>query len=194
MNRLSTYFWKLVSLVYYSRRFGSFGKGTWMRKPIALIGSRQINIGDNGFIRDGARLEVVNRPGMEPGRIVIGNNVNMEQNVHIVACDSIVIEDDVCFAPRCTIVDTTHPVGDSGSGNRAAQIDTARSFIHIGKRVFLGTNVVVLPNVTIGENSIVGANSVVTRDIPANCIAAGAPAKVIRHLDVSPSDESRQSA
>jgi acetyltransferase-like isoleucine patch superfamily enzyme len=48
--------------------------------------------------------------------------------------------------------------------------------------VFLGVNVVVLPNVSIGDNSIIGAGSVVTQSIPANSIAVGAPAKVIKTL------------
>ena len=50
----------------------------------------------------------------------------------------------------------------------------------IGKNVWLGAGVIVLPGVTIGENSIIGAGSVVTHDIPANQIAVGSPAWVIK--------------
>lgn len=180
LNRLGIYYGKLRSRLAYSWRFGHFGRGSWMRRPIALINPRQIRIGQYCFIRDGARLEVVNRPGLPGGNLSIGDRVSIEQHVHIVACDNVVIEDEVCFAPRCTIVDTTHPVGNPGSGNRASAIDLSPARILIKKRAFLGTNVVVLPNVTIGENSIIGANSVVTSDIPDNCIAVGAPARVIR--------------
>jgi acetyltransferase-like isoleucine patch superfamily enzyme len=55
--------------------------------------------------------------------------------------------------------------------------------IVIGDNVWLGMNTVVLKGVLIGENSVIGANSVVTRSLPANTVAAGAPARVIRHLE-----------
>ena len=54
--------------------------------------------------------------------------------------------------------------------------------IHIEKNVWLGANVRVLPGVTIGEGSIIAAGAVVTKDVPANMIAAGVPAKVIRKI------------
>ncbi len=54
--------------------------------------------------------------------------------------------------------------------------------ITIGKNVWITTRCIVLPGVTIGDNSIISAGSVVTEDIPPNCIAAGNPAKVIRHI------------
>ncbi len=55
--------------------------------------------------------------------------------------------------------------------------------VTIGDGVFLGVNSVVLPNVTIGDNAVIGAGSVVTQAIPANCVAAGNPARVIRRFE-----------
>lgn len=54
--------------------------------------------------------------------------------------------------------------------------------IHIGNCVWIGSNSTVLPGVTIGDNSIVAAGATVTKDVPANCIVGGVPAKVIRYL------------
>ena len=54
---------------------------------------------------------------------------------------------------------------------------------YIGKNCWLGAGVIVLPGVTIGDNTVIGAGSVVTKDIPANCVAAGNPCKVIRQID-----------
>ena len=54
----------------------------------------------------------------------------------------------------------------------------------LGRNVWLGVRVIVLKGVTIGDNAVIGAGSVVTRDIPANCLAAGVPAKVIRTFEV----------
>jgi acetyltransferase-like isoleucine patch superfamily enzyme len=55
--------------------------------------------------------------------------------------------------------------------------------IHIGKRVWLGANVTVLQGVTIGENAIVAAGAVVTKDVPANTIVGGVPAKILKTID-----------
>ena len=57
--------------------------------------------------------------------------------------------------------------------------------IHIGKKVWLGANVTVLPGVTIGDNAIVAAGAVVTKDVEANTIVGGVPAKLIRRLEDS---------
>ena len=54
--------------------------------------------------------------------------------------------------------------------------------IHIGKRVWIGSNATVLPGVTIGDGAVVAAGAVVTRDVPANTVVGGVPAQVIRHL------------
>ena len=54
--------------------------------------------------------------------------------------------------------------------------------IHIGKRVWIGSNATVLPGVTIGDGAVVAAGAVGTRDVPANTVVGGVPAKVIRHI------------
>ena len=54
--------------------------------------------------------------------------------------------------------------------------------IHIGKRCWIGAGAVILPGVTIGDNTVIGAGSVVTKDIPANVVAAGNPCRVLREI------------
>ncbi|SET47480.1 Maltose acetyltransferase [Geodermatophilus poikilotrophus] len=69
-----------------------------------------------------------------------------------------------------------------GSVGEGAKWEAAEP-ITIGDDVWLGGGVVVLPGVTIGENAVVGAGAVVTRDLPADVVAAGNPARVVRTLD-----------
>ena len=54
--------------------------------------------------------------------------------------------------------------------------------IHIGKNCWLGAGVIVVPGVTIGDNSVIGAGAVVTKDIPANVVAVGTPARALRKI------------
>jgi len=54
--------------------------------------------------------------------------------------------------------------------------------VYIGRNVWITTRCIILPGVRIGDNSVIGAGSVVTKNIPANCLAAGNPAKVVRRL------------
>jgi acetyltransferase-like isoleucine patch superfamily enzyme len=176
------------SRVAYEWRFGSVGDGTWIGRPLLLANVGQATLGNHTFIRDGARVEVVNRPGLPPGSLTIGNEVGIEQGVHIVAAESVVIEDQVTLAPRVMILDCSHPVGSDADGPRHASLSPDSSPVLIQRRAFLGANVVVLPGTTIGRNSIVGANSVVTTDIPPDCVAVGAPAKVVRRFDQGDAD------
>ena len=91
-------------------------------------------------------------------------------------CFLIEIGNNVTFSIRVTLL-----AHDASCYNI---IDYAKiGKIKIEDNVFIGANVTVLPNVVIGENSIIGAGSIVTKNIPANCVAAGNPAKVIMTLE-----------
>lgn len=56
--------------------------------------------------------------------------------------------------------------------------------IKIGKRVWVGSNSTLLPGITIGDNAVIGAGSVVTKDVPANAVVAGVPARIVKTIDV----------
>ncbi|MGC9665948.1 sugar O-acetyltransferase [Planosporangium sp. 12N6] len=101
-------------------------------------------------------------------------------NFGLVALDvaTITIGDDVQIGPNVQLLTPTHPVEP---GPRRAKLEAAKP-ITIGDNVWLGGGAIVLPGVTIGENSVVGAGAVVTRDLPANVVVAGNPARVIRSL------------
>ena len=102
-------------------------------------------------------------------------------NFGLVALDvaPITIGDDVQIGPNVQLLTPTHPVEPEP---RRAGWEAAEP-ITIGDDVWLGGGVIVLPGVTIGENTVVGAGAVVTRDLPANVVAVGNPARVVRTLD-----------
>ena len=112
--------------------------------------------------------------------IKIGKNTSI-QGAHINAQEhntSIVIGEDCMFSGNIVIrTSDSHPVYCMETGKR---INEAKS-VHIGNHVWLGVQVFVLKGCSIGNNSIIGTGSVVTHDIPANSIAVGIPAKVIKN-------------
>lgn len=92
----------------------------------------------------------------------------------LVDLGGIFIEDHVLIGPMSRIITVNHLVDPSQ--RRGLEVQAVR----IKKNAWIGANVTVLPGVTIGENSIVAADSTVTKDVPANVIVAGTPAKVIK--------------
>ncbi|MFC0336950.1 maltose O-acetyltransferase [Kushneria avicenniae] len=101
-------------------------------------------------------------------------------NFGLVALDvaPITIGRDVQIGPNVQLLTPTHPID---AASRRAKLEAGAPIV-IEDNVWLGGGAIVLAGVTIGENSIIGAGAVVTRDIPANVVAVGNPARVIRAL------------
>jgi maltose O-acetyltransferase len=110
--------------------------------------------------------------------LTVGKNFTIQQDCIIDDSHSwhIEIGDDVIFAPR------VHILAHDASTWPFLGYTKIRNTT-IGSRVFIGASSIVLPGVTIGNDVIIGAGSVVTKDIPANSIYAGNPAKFIIHTD-----------
>ncbi|MFA9445992.1 sugar O-acetyltransferase [Egicoccus sp. AB-alg6-2] len=102
-------------------------------------------------------------------------------NFGLVALDvaEITIGDDVQIGPNVQLLTPTHPVEP---GPRRDKWEAAEP-ITIGDNVWLGGGAIVLPGVCIGHNTVVGAGAVVTRDLPADVVAVGNPARIVRRLD-----------
>lgn len=110
--------------------------------------------------------------------IQLGSNFYANYNCTMLDCAPITIGDNVMFAPNVSLFTAAHPLD---AEKRNAGLEFALP-IQIGNNVWIGGNSVVLPNVTIGDNVVIGAGSVVTKDIPANYIAAGNPCRVLRPI------------
>lgn len=101
-------------------------------------------------------------------------------NFGLVALDvaPIHIGDDVLLGPNVQLLTPVHPIDPEARG---AKLESARA-ITIGNNVWLGGGVIVCPGVTIGDNTVVGAGSVVTKDLPADVVAVGNPARVVKEV------------
>lgn len=110
--------------------------------------------------------------------ITIGDHFWANLNCVMLDCAEIVIGDHVLFGPRVGIYTANHAVDAWERINGACYAKPVK----IGNNVWVGAGVHITPGVTIGDNTIIGAGSVVTKDIPANVIAAGVPCRVIREI------------
>jgi galactoside O-acetyltransferase len=109
--------------------------------------------------------------------IRVGRSVFINQNCTMYDLGGIDIGDDVMIGPNVSLITSGHPVEPS----RRRDGVTA-SPIAIGANVWIAAGATIIGGVTIGENSVVAAGSVVTRDVPANTLVGGNPARVIRSI------------
>lgn len=110
--------------------------------------------------------------------VSIGADTYINSNLTLVDDYKITIGEGCLIAPNVVISTTGHPV------DPVLRKKGMYSFpVNIGNNVWIGMGAMILPGVTIGDNSIIGAGSVVSRDIPANVIAFGAPCRVIREFN-----------
>ena len=112
-------------------------------------------------------------------QITVGSRVFANFGLMALDVAAITIGDDVQIGPNVQLLTPTHPVGPRP---RRDKWEAARP-ITIGDNVWLGGGAIVLAGVTIGENTVVGAGAVVTKDLPANVVAVGNPARVVRMLE-----------
>lgn len=105
----------------------------------------------------------------------VGRNVFINQNCTMYDLGGIDIGDDVMIGPNVSLITSGHPLDPAQ--RRACVI--AKPIV-IGKNVWIAAGATIIAGVTVGENAVVAAGSVVTRDVPANTLVAGNPARVIR--------------
>lgn len=114
--------------------------------------------------------------------VTIGENCNFGDYLHLTCINNITIGNGVLTGRWVTITDNGH--GTSSEIVEGAPPSKRKLYskgpVVIGDNVWIGDKATILPGVTIGNNSIIAANSVITKDIPANSVAAGNPSKIIR--------------
>jgi acetyltransferase-like isoleucine patch superfamily enzyme len=110
--------------------------------------------------------------------IRVGRNVFINQNCTFYDLGGLDIADDVMIGPNVSIITSSHPL--EAATRRAVTIGKP---IAIGRNVWIAAGATIIGGVTIGENAVVAAGAVVTRDVPANTLVGGNPARVIRSID-----------
>lgn len=177
--------WGLTRVLASS--FAGIGARSRIMPPVRLSGARRILIGSGVYVGAGSWLNVVPVPASgatavssaEEPVIVIGDGCSLAGTVTLSGVASVVIGRQVLLARGVYIADHAHGMSDVPI---VAQPVDRIAPVRVGDGAWLGQNCVIMPGVTIGAGAVVGANSVVTRDVPARCVAVGAPAKVLREL------------
>lgn len=140
-------------------------------KIFAFVNLYGCEIGDGSKV--GAFVEIQKN-------VKIGNNVKISSHTFI--CEGVTIEDNVFIGHNVSFINDKYPRATNPDGSLQTEADWKVVPTVVKKGASIGTSSTILCGVTIGENAIIGAGSVVTKDVPANTIVAGVPAKVIRKL------------
>jgi len=143
------------------------GKGVKLSKFINLYGCE---IGDDTKI--GAFVEIQKNA-------TVGKCCKISSHTFI--CEGVTVEDDVFIGHGVTFINDSYPRATTG-GKLQTEADWRVERTVVKKGASIGSGATILSNTCIGENAIVGAGSVVTRDVPANTIVAGSPARVLRQI------------
>ena len=145
------------------------GENVRLAKFINLYGC---TVGDNTKI--GTFVEIQKNAA-------VGRNCKISS--HSFICEGVVIEDNVFIGHGVMFINDSYPRATTSDGAPQTEADWKVERTRVSKGASIGSGATILANVTIGENALVGAGSVVTKDVPANAVVAGNPARVFRYLD-----------
>jgi acetyltransferase-like isoleucine patch superfamily enzyme len=144
------------------------GQGVKLSKFINLYGCE---IGDETKI--GAFVEIQKNA-------TVGQRCKISSHTFI--CEGVHIEDNVFVGHSVTFINDSYPRATAADGGLQTEKDWKVEQTLVKKGASIGSGSTILSNVVIGENAIIGAGSVVTKDVPADAIVAGNPAKVLRYI------------
>ena len=162
LHRLNSYF--------YRRYFKKLGQNCRISGRPIIFAQGTITVGDDFLLTsDRERTQIV---AYKNAAVSMGNSVTLGFGVVIATCERIDIGNLVLIGNRTVIIDTDFH-GLDGNPTKTAPI-------RIGNHVWIGWGALILKGVTIGDNSVIAAGSIVAKDVPANTIVAGNPAKAIR--------------
>ena len=187
-------FWILYNRIYFTMCKISYGKYIRVcnKLYLNLKGDNKISIGD-GFTFSSGGYNPLSRNikgsiEMEKGAsLEIGDNVGISSSC-LWVYDYLKIGDNTKIGADTIILDSdAHSLDFRIRMTADDRKNCAKKGINIGNNVLVGTRCIILKGVTIGDRAIIGSGSVVTKSIPADCIAAGNPCKVIKYINIADS-------
>ena len=183
---------KLVNFDRKIYTYSKLGKAYKLGKKVVacrrlhVLNPQKITIGNNCYFGPDCRIEAWTKyknKVFDP-KIIIGNDVRINSTCHIGAINHLEIGDCCLLGSHVMIIDHSH--GNSTKEELTIHPSERDLFskgeIVIGDYCWICENVVILPGVHIGSGTTIGANAVVTHDIPANCVAAGNPARILKEI------------
>jgi acetyltransferase-like isoleucine patch superfamily enzyme len=111
----------------------------------------------------------------------VGNRCKISS--HTLICEGVTIEDNVFIGHGVTFINDTYPRATTSEGELQTEQDWHVEKTVVKQGASVGSGATILANVVIGENAIIGAGSMVTKDVPANAIVAGNPARFLRSIE-----------
>jgi acetyltransferase-like isoleucine patch superfamily enzyme len=183
-NRMLSPKYGRLALRYARRRYLTAAGWRWQTNgPVFFGRDLQIQVGRRGRLRLGRFVWIGDGTKIRchEGEVVIGDKTVLGQECTISAYQRVRIGEQCVVADRAMFIDFDHNVSEVERPIRHQGI--YKRDVEVGSNVWVGYGACVLRGVRVGDNSIVGTNSVVTRDVPANAVAGGVPARVIRTRD-----------
>lgn len=172
---------KLKLVLYLIRTKLICRKSRLIRFPIDIRGKSYIDFGTRLTTGKYCRLEAFS--SNKKKKICFGDNVQINDFVHISAIEKVSIGNHVLMASHIYISDNTHGIYNNEMEETSPLVPPAQrpyyvAEVSIGDNVWIGEGVIILPGVSIGEGCIVAANSVVNQSVQSYCMVAGSPASV----------------
>ena len=170
-----------LAVRYAWRRLLTPAGWRWQTDGLLFFGRKlQIQIGRRGTIRFGRFVWVGDGTKIRchEGVVEIGDKTVMGQECTISAYQRVRIGDECVIADRAMFIDFDHGVVEVERPIRLQGI--YKRDVEVGNNVWIGYGACILRGVSVGDNSIIGTNAVVTKDVPANAVVGGIPARIIR--------------
>jgi len=159
--------------------FSSFGHLSRILPPFRSGNEAAISIGENVFIGPNSWIEVIGDQIVSGDPLIrIGDDVSISGDCTITATSKVSIGRGVLIARFVHISDHSHGAPGTNVPVQMRPISNIAE-VNIGAGAWICQGVVICPGVNIGRNAVVGANSVVCTDIPDECVAVGAPARIV---------------
>lgn len=168
-------FWAMRALIY-KFRFKKIGNLCYIGRPIFLLGTKRVSLGNRVRIYPHIRMETHNT-----GKIEIQDNVSIGQGLHITAGGHLIIGKNTTISSNVLITDIDHEFHELNTHIMDQPLNIKETIV--GDNCFIGAGAKILPGTRLGKQCIIGANSVVKGNFPDYSVIVGIPAKIIKYYD-----------